>query len=182
MTSSNSQNHDAATSALLKLIESYERLSQWTYDDVQNRFLRISELCARLLKELDGVPPGFRWLVCEPESSVAIRNLMGMLPAGRTQLPAHRPSGFTNYRLASLITDLFRVEKKHGGRLTLTKNIRSVTASGSLPAALEIFHRFAPSIVPASPSYSTLNRMRRASRDKLKIPKPKREHGSRRQA
>jgi hypothetical protein len=74
------ENRPAATSALLKLIEFHERQSQWTLRDAEARFLRISKLCEKLLKELEGVPPALHFFACEPESSDAIRSLINRLP------------------------------------------------------------------------------------------------------
>jgi hypothetical protein len=160
------ENRSAAASELLRLIRRSEALGQYgpSWDD-KRRTGRVAKRIHNLLKQLDGRPPVSEFLHprCEVISNFATIWCIPKLPA------------FRDYRLFALITALYKVQKLQGGKwLTLTKNIESREASGSLPAALKIFHGFIPSIVKSRIPYSTLYRMRSASFDRLGI-RPRRQ-------
>jgi len=159
------ENRAAVSSDLSFLIRRLEVWNRRRPIWERKRHQRILRLRDNLLKELDALPPSY-YMFRIPHSE-EVRSLMKTWKIGKR--PAHRPRG-SNWRLSSLISVLYRMQKEYGGRLlTLTRKIPSGEASGSLPTALEIFHGLVPSIIPARPSYSTLNRMRGASFKALRI-------------
>ena len=142
MASNNAENRDAAI----------QRLVDQMRIPYENRSAAASRLlqCIRLWEKLNQYG---RYPIS--------RNLIVELPSHASKLRG-RPRGFTDTLLFGVMTGLYTVQKKHGGKLlTLTKNLKSREASGSLPAALKIVHGLIPSLVAARSPYSTLYRMRR---------------------
>jgi hypothetical protein len=146
-----------------------KRDGQWK--DNLSSFARIAVLCDDLLKELRALNPAGKRFLGEArrlESIKIITRLARRTPVKRRKRPNNRPRGSVAYPLLqSLLVDLERVVQKHGGALTLTKNIKAGKPTGSLPDTLSVFRELLPSVVPLTISFNTLYGMRRRARKKV---------------
>jgi hypothetical protein len=153
-------------------------------DDNLDAFRRIARYGEQLLEQLDSLNAAGRFYlkIRDKEDRISFaayqrttrRIVENATLLSKRKRPRRKPTGFTSQELAFLVWELEEIAQRFGGSLTLGKNSEG-RPTGSLPAIVEIFRKYFPSL-PAQVSYQTWSRLRRYAQDQMR--RHKRHYGT----